>query len=327
MARPTTGGGAPSNWSSPAGSDGASLAHLPATVPAFQDVSLLDRIEGPWEPRNQGRRPTCTAFAVLAAEELAHALDTGAKEIEPLSEEFIYHRMRTSFPPSLDLSDETKEYMKKSGATFLDQAAQVLQHEGVCGAADLPYLRHPDDLDGHVADLSADQLATLKALAAPRKIDYARNTWVSPDGMKMDQPWRFPIGDLTVSQLVFAMLMQDIPSVVSLMIPVGSKRHGWDSDLAWECGRVGYRRPTTDDDYTAQDGHAVCVTGFILDPENSDRGWFVFRNSRGRYFAHNPAGDCPLTPPRPPARGYGVISAETVDAYCWEYVHRRPPGG
>ena len=65
----------------------------------------------------------------------------------------------------------------------------------------------------------------------------------------------------------------------------------------------------------ANDGHAVCVTGFAPDPGEPAGGYFVIRNSRGdtRWgMRGNPAD------PRNPERGYGSVSATYVDKSAWQ---------
>lgn len=330
MANFISGGGAPFGWSVSGPPPKVDVFSKPKAFslrefPRYSSVDLLSRLTVPWTPRNQGRRATCSAFAVVAAEELARALEKGEEEILPLSEEFLYHQMRTNYPPKWNLEPEVQAYLKKSGATFLDQAAQVLEQEGICLRDALPYQNDVGLSASHIAQLSAAEETALQSKAAGRRVVYESNTWEGPNRPEFEDPWLRSHGGLTVSQTLFSMLEQNIPVAASFMMPLGSRRYGWESPMAKHCGQVRYKPVQTGGQIIAKDGHAVCLIGFIVRPDDPERGWFIFRNSRGTRFAHNPQRDCPSGPSYLSNPGYGTISTSVVDRYCWEYTHRKPP--
>ncbi|MEM8730671.1 MAG: hypothetical protein AAGF79_12200 [Pseudomonadota bacterium] len=292
-------------------------------APARAVIDLAAPYLADWTPRSQGRRGTCTAFAVVAAEELYHARQSGTQSIVPLSEEFLYQRMRLEqFLPELGLEQEVLDYLKETGATFLDQARQVLQEEGLCRRALIPYRSHPLLPSDYTVDLDAETETAALQDAASRKAVFEHNVWANPDGLGKEKPWDDDIGSQTVSEIFRAQLAVGLPVVASVMIVRGSLLNGWDGVHAIRCGKVLYPSQDALYDRTPVDGHAVCITGYIPSQDNPARGWFMFKNSRGQQFATHLERGCPLDHPRAPAVGYGIISTRTIDTYCWEYMYR-----
>jgi hypothetical protein len=88
-------------------------------------------------------------------------------------------------------------------------------------------------------------------------------------------------------------------------------RNNWNSDVGILYGEV-LDPPAT---AVADGGHAVCVVGFVPDPEENTGGNFIFRNSWGTSgFGRN----LPSSGWRAQEPGYGQISASYIDKYLWE---------
>ena len=279
-----------------------------------------------WPVRDQAMRSTCTAFAVIAAEEIWQMLRTEGN-VTFLSEEFLYAKTVEISIGSLniDLEDGEIDALTNSGATFLLQAMHALQSAGVCE-------RHLAPYDKELA-LSTVKTPTVDALTdAQRRISppdsFVHNIVNSRQGdvVGLDQKWTTKLQGKTISQIILEALQTQVAVTAAFAVLGGIGRFSWLGVDAAAHGVVSY---PLDDDAALLDpigGHAVCIIGFV--PDSSDAtgrlGWFFFRNSYGSHSFGRDAGETP-TPPNSPVPGYGMISTADVDRYCWEYLFRRAP--
>lgn len=95
----------------------------------------------------------------------------------------------------------------------------------------------------------------------------------------------------------------------------------WFGHRARLDGHVLYPAPEVSTDLGIQGGHTVCIVGYLRGGRYG-AGSFVFRNSYGPdVFGGAPclnAKDDDFVLPR----GYGYISIEDVDRYCWEFMYK-----
>lgn len=257
-------------------------------------IDLLDGRDQDWLVRDQEDRPTCIAFAAVAAVELLFS--RRGKPFEELSTQFVYWNMRKNPPPG-DLPPDWTE-----GATKLGQARDVIATMGVCAAAKCPYvapLPNGMPVEGSPPDLDASRDAATRRVADIFYRDIPRDA----------------------ARLVYDHLRQGRP--VAIAIPQFAAdplaaRTNWDDPWVISSGEVFDPLPGT----VQASGHSVCITGFQPDPAEAMGGWFIFRNSLGTRWAQDaPDPSGPL--PHVPQRGYGAISATYVDKYCWEIFSPR----
>jgi hypothetical protein len=106
----------------------------------------------------------------------------------------------------------------------------------------------------------------------------------------------------------------------------GSATTNWNNATSWGSGIVADPPPGLvlhDPDNPAGTGHAVCIVGFQQDRDRPG-GWFLFRNSLGGDWA-NSVDLTRSNPPHVPAPGYGAISADHIERYCWEMLCPKLP--
>lgn len=267
------------------------------------NIDLLAGVDPVIPARDQRRRGTCSAFAIVSCLELLIARKKGVHA--DLSEEFLYWYMRQ--PPY----DEPDVPDYDAGGTRIRQAIGVLQDLGICVETDAPYqwqelFTPPQDRPDQNA---IDNAAQIKAKVAEKQW----NTDVPPGTAKR----------------VYDLLARELP--VAIGIPMFQAEYvavpnGWTNhetkisgivvgpDDILEAGRVPEIKA----------GHAVCVVGFQADEKAHGGGWFVFKNNWNGAFATHPQQ---LTDehgkkiaPYIPAKGYGALSAAYVETACWEYV-------
>lgn len=289
-------------------------------------VNLLDKLDAPamWAPRNQDRRGTCNAFAALSAEELYRMLHDELDSAD-YSEEYLYALTRKvdySVVPG-GVSDDKRTLFEETGGTFLAQVKEVLTASGLALEEELPY--DPDAAPNHVAgDLSGvdAKAAKTRAVAA----DGILHDIAVLDGTR-HLNWHGMLKDYAPSSLFAALLQRDIPVVASFAI-LKDCTYVWTGNLARGVGQVRYPPAQVADVRPYAAGHSVCLVGYVPNhveemalPDEPNPGWFLFRNSFGTQQFGQHANEYPENPNyRHP--GYGFISAQDVDRFCWEFMAR-----
>lgn len=284
-------------------------------LPAYYDINLASDLMDRWPIREQGmNRGTCNAFAAVAAEELAIYRDDPGQGLQPLSEEFLYTLMRRDHPPSFPVADDVTTQSATTGATFLDQAKQVIEEVGLCDRSLMPY--NDDRLlpPNHTEDPAPGAMAN----AAPRKRKMVCNTWKSADASDGPDRWRTNPGNQSISEIFLERLEDGTPVVASFPIFDLSRRGAWTNRTAEDRGRVSYRGQI---DREPVAGHTICIVGCTTKPDLDQGGMFLFRNSHGKRFASQNKGSTRI-PAGSLGVGYGMISARDVDRFCWDYLYR-----
>ena len=278
-------------------------------IPA-QAIRLDRQIAHQWPVRDQFGRGTCVAFATLAALELVEACQTDLPP-ERLSEQFFHHTMVDRYPLANDVAAEVPE-----GGVLLHQAWLALAHRGVLGAEHAPYRIarfNVGERPEHVAELEAlaeQKVRMPKAygtIGAPTEMDARHVARITPDTQ--------------TEQTVLGFLKAGLPVAVGLPLfghPSGLTN--WTMPAAMRSGVVlcpeDAGAPALEG--PRDEGHVVCVTGFLPDPSEPLGGWFVFRNSWGLEFASH--ATIPSDEISAGTRGYGLLSATHINAHCWEYL-------
>ncbi|WP_295511607.1 hypothetical protein [uncultured Sulfitobacter sp.] len=264
-----------------------------------------------WPTRDQFGRGTCVAFGTIAAIELLRAREMDMPP-ERLSEQFLHEQMLSQFPLALAEIDTMPE-----GGSLLRQAWQVIENRGVLDADKQPYRPAAHGIGPSGPRAAAD----LEAAADTQRftcLSYGR-VGHPKDG---DDPRTvfFSSGD-EIALTLLNYLKDGYPVVIGIPLflhPSGLTNWTLPSVLAQ--GRV---HCPDDADAPAlegprDDGHVICLTGFIPDAAEPLGGWFTFRNSWGTEFAARALGDA--APVGSAGRGNGILSATHVNAYCWEYL-------
>ena len=278
-------------------------------VPA-QAIRLDAQIAHQWPVRDQFGRGTCVAFATLAALELLEACQTDLPP-ERLSEQFFHHTMLDRYPLAEDVAAEVPE-----GGVLLHPAWLALAHSGVLGAEHAPYRIarfNADERPEHVADLEAlagQKVRMPKAygtIGAPAEIDASHIAKITTDAR--------------TEQTILEFLKAGLPVAVGVpMFVHPSGLTNWTLPGAMRSGVVlcpeDAGAPALEG--PRDEGHVVCVTGFLPDPSEPLGGWFVFRNSWGLEFASH--ATIPSDEISAGTRGYGLLSATHINIHCWEYL-------
>ncbi|MEC3863155.1 hypothetical protein VK792_17820 [Mesobacterium sp. TK19101] len=281
-----------------------------------------------WPVRDQGRRATCTAFAVTAMAELWQATHGGKPVVPDFSEEFLYYKSREdSFAGAgIHLDDAEVDALTQAGATFLKQAQNALERDGICLETAAPYDRRAMVN----ARVKPGQGAVADALGRKPRSALVHNIVDSENGEVIGtlRAWRTPLAERTVSDILIDALGHDSAVAAAFAVLNGPGRGAWLGTTPFLTGQVSYPHDEEVVGLQPIGGHAVCIVGFIPDTgatpaQPANPGWFVFRNSLGRHRFARDAGKVP-TPTAAPLQGYGVISAADVDRYCWEYLFHAP---
>lgn len=264
-----------------------------------------------WPIRDQYGRGTCVAFGVIAAIELLRAREQDLPP-ERLSEQFLNQQMLSAFP----LSKKEIAGMPKGGS-LLRQAWQVIETKGIIDADRVPYRPSAHGILPSGPEASAEVL-----VAASNQrftcLGYGR-IGVASDGDDVRTDF-FSSGQRIASKLL-DFLRDGYPVVIG--IPLFLHASGLTN---WTLPNVlaqGLVHCPEDPGAPAlegprDDGHVICLTGFIPDPAERLGGWFTFRNSWGADFASRSLGDA--VPNASLGRGNGILSATHVNDYCWEYL-------
>lgn len=284
-----------------------------------------------WEVRDQGRRATCTAFAVAAMEELWRFTFGGESTLPDLSEEFLYYKSRNKgfSEVGIDLPQGEVDALTRSGATFLKQAKVALEEFGVSLEQEAPY-NLSAQVNGRI-----EPATNAVSSAARRKPStaFVHNIVDSRNGgatVGVSRAWETPLStDTRVSDIIRDAISEDLAVAAGFAVLNGPGQGTWLGTTPFLTGHVKYPSDTVAAGLSPIGGHAVCMVGFVA--ENADEavtpanpGWFIFRNSLGPYrFARD--ANITARPPASSLPGYGLISAADVDRYCWEYLFRERP--
>lgn len=289
---------------------------------------------GLWVPRDQGSRGTCTAFAVVAAEELWHFRNGdgtgGTAGFQALSEEYLYSAIwRFSYEEAgvrrtaVDIRD-----LEADGATYLAQAKLALERFGVCSGELVPYgddkatnFRHTQ-FDDAIEDEAAGRRV------APGTLVHNIVDIEQGPATGLDRIWKHARGNRRTSDVLREALAEGSPVVAAFATLDRIGRGTWFGPEAQLYGKVIYPSDRYLRGMQPDGGHTVCLIGFLpAGTEGAPKsGAFVLRNSFGELDFCWDAGRWGCGP-QPACRGYGLISVDDVDRYCWEYLFRRPPGG
>jgi hypothetical protein len=286
------------------------------------DTVVSDQRLANWHVRDQGRRATCTAFAVTAMEELWNVTNSGVESVPDLSEEFLYYMSRNKKIGELNIGIPPAEVdaLTRSGATFLQQAYLALREHGISFEGDAPYAKNA------VVNSKREPSAAAKTKALRRRLtgDMVHNIVDSKGGgdvVGVKRAWHNNLEEgTTVSSILYDAIGKQRAIAAGFAVLNGQGRGAWFGATPFLTGQVKYPNDQIAATLQPIGGHAVCIVGFLQGPENSENpGWFVFRNSLGRYrFARNSntfVGDTSTS-----LAGYGIVSAADVDRYCWEYL-------
>lgn len=264
-----------------------------------------------WPIRDQFGRGTCVAFGTIAAVELLRAREFDLPP-ERLSEQFLHQQMLSEFP----LTGAERDSMPEGGS-LLRQAWQVIENNGLVDADKVPYRPSAHGI------LASGPAASQDVLSAAQTQRFTCRSYGRVGKKKeTDDPRTefFSSGD-EIALKILNYLKDGYPVVIGIPLflhPSGLTNWTLPSVLAQ--GRV-----YCPDDEGApalegprDDGHVVCLTGFIPDPTEALGGWFTFRNSWGTDFASRALGNSGTATAS--GRGNGVMTATHVNEYCWEYL-------
>ena len=265
-------------------------------VPAFSHAIDLN-LPG-WRGVDQGRPGTCVALAVAAC--VAHLEHRADRPVPKFSEQFLYWAIK----------HESDDHDNFAYHTKLIYAAQALEKMGICESRLLPYgLRLVTDPRQTVSG------PTPSAAAFAGACDHRHKARFYLDRASVDQP--IPHAAETLLERLC------LGRPVAICFPTFSRpgRHdpnNWDNQgLAAAYGIVA--DPMTSG-YTEETGsHCVCVVGFDPRPPGGAKHRFIVRNSWGTADWGQHGGE-PNAYPAIPQRGYGSMSVDYVDNYCWEMM-------
>ncbi len=121
-------------------------------------------------------------------------------------------------------------------------------------------------------------------------------------------------GNLTAAKLLSVLKSGHVAAIT---LPVfhdaaSANLNNWNSFSAEQYGQVIDPPPGA----VADDGHAVCVVGFVPDQTGTSSGHFLFRNSWGDAWATDVTAKEALAK----EAGYGYVSSNFVDRCGWEIL-------
>jgi hypothetical protein len=284
----------------------ASLAtqkgRLPPELDGRNDLNLLETVPYErWFIPDQRPRETCIAYAAAACIELLRA----EEQFEPLSAQFLYWYMRTTAPKS----DRPPGWAE--GATRLSYAKAVLKKYGICGEAVCRSGLEPGlPLEGREPSCEAKKEAEKNRITSDSDYLDCRET-------TQRQGIARRIYDLLGTGRPVAIALPEFPK------NPGSTTTNWNNPTTWSSGIVADPPAGSEVHEPGSPGHAVCIVGFQQDRDRAG-GWFLFRNSLGGDWADSVDRRW-LYPPDVPAPGYGAISADHIEQYCWEMLCPKLP--
>jgi hypothetical protein len=301
------------------------------------DIRRFARHIIPWPVRDQRPTPSCTAFAVAAALELHLARQRPVKVPTPqsapdrLSSRFLYRNARKKVIE--DPAKAAKPAYKGGGLKQGDVAA-ALAAQGICTESLYRDLFEAGDWADKIEPLEAVKNkpnATTQADALTRRfglevLDFP-NYLLRPPGL---------------ARKVYDWLRQGIPVAVSIpgfsepedpTVPGSGRSVIWHDEHFWDTGVLPLPPPHY---IVGKPGHVVCVIGYLDLPNLPAakfpvanylglNGYFLFRNSWGsKHFARNsPLPAMPTADANFP-RGYGLMPADMMEYFVWEYGIVKP---
>ena len=288
----------------------ATLAAQKGPPPGLEgrdDINLLETVRYErWFIPDQRPRETCIAYAASACIELLRARQD--PDFEPLSAQFLYWYMRTTAPKS------NRPPGWAEGATRLSYAKAVLEKYGICREAVCRSGLEPDlPLEGREPSCEANKEAEKNRITSDTDYLDSREA-TQREGIAKR------IYDLLSTGRPVAIALPEFPK------NPGSTATNWNNPTSWGSGIVADPSPDLvlrEPGNPVGPGHAVCIVGFQRD-HGPAGGWFLFRNSLGGGWAYS------IDPTRPhsphiPAPGYGAISADHIERYCWEMLCPKLP--
>lgn len=292
---------------------------------ALLDCAFRIERDAGWKARDQGSRGTCNAFAIVAAEELSHAFEEESPKLVTFSEERLYRAMRYApFPPHVSESPESQDKIARDGSTFLWQGKAALEAGKLQEGDPDAYRNDPNVPVNFTVPEQRDN--RLNAAAPVRSYDHGLDTGFGSGGGvgQLNQLGNAPRGgSIDYSTRFLEALSAGIPVVASFPVLANHGDSTWYGHRARLHGQVRFPPLEIARNLPFVGGHTVCIVGALFGGRFG-RGSFIIRNSFGQdAFGGSPslqAGDGPILP-----RGFGYISAEDVDNYCWEYLHRSIP--
>ena len=253
-------------------------AARPRAAGTQRALAAIDSRLPNWPVKDQGSRGTCVSFAVTACAELQHT-QMG------LSEQFLFWATKAHHDP-----------LRYRDGTRIAHARSALSTDGICKGQDCRYSSAPIP----AGKFQGGAQPTHQAIADATNRVITGNAYGS-----------------ATANAIYSSLAAGRPTCIALPVfrsasPLGGDN--WTSSAGQNRGRVLDPPPNS----TTSGGHAVCVTGFVPDPNEALGGYFVIRNSWGSTQwgrLGNPAD------PRNPEPGYGSVSATYVDNYAWEWLN------
>jgi hypothetical protein len=294
------------------------LRALPQRLQAEGSVSLDEAWRHHWPTRDQFGRGTCVAFGAIAAIELMWAREVDLPP-ERLSEQFLNERMLSTYALRKD-----ERATIPDGGLLLRQAWQVIENQVLVDAERVPYRPAAHGLAPAGPEATQDILTAAQSQRFTC-LSYGRVGVANPN----DNPrTEFFVPANGIAQKFLDSLKDGYPVVIGVPLFVHvSGLTNWTLPSALSRGVI-YCPEDADApaiEGPREDGHVVCLTGFVLDSNEPLGGWFTFRNSWGAEFAARALGD--VRPNASTGRGNGTISATHVNEYCWEYLVPGPNRG
>lgn len=239
-----------------------------------------------WDVHDQGERGACVAHATMAC--LEYFLFRKTRELTQLSAQFVHFKMRALQKRRHVVSDRT----------WLWEAAEVLENEGICLQAQCAYdpFLWPFGADG-----APPTTAALKSAAKRRfkacVIEVAKRQ------------------DFSAADHVYGVLQKGYAAAVAIPVQPLMLSPGLTN---WTKRMGQYHGIVVDPNGDCPEGHAVCIIGYLKNSKVTGGGWFVCRNSWGLQWASEAHAGEPFAIKDLPGRGYGVISAEYLNTLCSE---------
>lgn len=249
-----------------------------------KEVLLYPAMQMP-QPKDQGSRGTCVAFSLCSA--LSAFIEYHVPKFtrtKDFSEQYLYFRAK-----QLDANSDSE-------GTSLSCGLEALTQHGICSESALPYRDYVDWAQALLFDQS---------LALGRVTHLAR-------GCRIKGSLHLPLKNRV--EEIKRCLRRNIPVVVG----VATFRNAWSNEFARFRGEIALpiTEPSANPETEvlldqADGGHAVCILGYVDEPENDPDsrpggGGFIFKNSWGTKWAPNNAF----------GRGYGILPYAYVEKYC-----------
>ncbi len=200
-----------------------------------------------WPVRDQGRRGTCVAHAMVACKEMLDAMASGQAALDQ-SEQYLYWGAKQFDPSPAD-------------GTLHAHALTAMQQHGLCDESLWPYVQQSAIGPVHQGPPPA------AAASAGQSACHLGGATASPSN-----------GQALYRQLAQGPVAIGVPVFAD---PANPSRDNWNVGALVGYGRVAEPPPLS----VVTGGHAVCCVGFSPDSnEPAAKGWFIIRNSWGNSF-------------------------------------------